>query len=382
MKPDKPERLLKQYWHERLDSLKAPPDLVEKAITAARRSGPPPHGVRGLRHPAVRVSVVMAGIMALAGSGLFLMRSKAPPGQFGGSHALAQRAAAGAVASRPALAQPGSPLTFVTQLTRSGPGMLWAIDHAEGQWQVWVRQGPNWQMRDQVPGPARPKAALAFWHQEGWLVAPTSSGGWTVRTTLDNGVRWTRLRLPSSLRAFSTVAIAPQPRSLSIAFSRPSPGQGLLLRQDGTGFNQVAATNLPGEVLALNLVGADGVLLAKPGLYRTRDGGRVWSPLMATVNAARAVPVSKVRFGPTAQTLLTARLKGLTSSWGNQSWVVMRGVLWVRGQTGWQRRGPIPKAIRPRSLAILNAKTAYLVSSLGKLWITRDGGRQWSPMHN
>lgn len=383
MKPKNPERLLKRYWHESMDSLKAPPGLAEKAIRAAHRLGPPLPSVRGrgFWRPAVKASVAMGGVMVLVGLGLLLTRSQAPVDQLAGSHVAAQKAASGESVAGAAISGPGSPLALVTQVTRSGPGMLWALDHAQGQWQVWARQGRTWQLRDQVPGPARPKASLAFWNQEGWLVAPKGPGGWTVRTTFDNGVRWTTLRLPSGLKKFNRVAIAPQSRSLTLAFSSSSPGPGLLVRQSGMRFNKVASRDLPAQVLALHLVGTHGVLLAKPGLYRTHNGGRVWSPVMTEFSPARSIGAPNARFTPTANALLTARLQGLASAWQGQAWVVIHDTLWVHDQAGWQWRGRIPKTIHPQSLVILNAKTGYLVSSLGKLWISRDGGRQWRPMH-
>lgn len=394
MTPQEREQQLSQYWHHTLDALQAPPALAERALGKARRAGPPSHtlvGGQGFWRPVTRAFVAVLSVLALTGTGFFLTRPHSLLNADSRTlHTRPQLAAStGSVAGAAKSVKLAPPMRLAALTQSTGP-KLWALDYAQGFWQLWDKSlsGSAWSLVRTASGPPSVHAVLSFSQQEGWLVLPRLGGGWKAWRTRDNGRTWRPVLLPHAAATYGTVVLSNASQAVYLAVGGRSGAPPLLFQKKTRGWVEIPANRLPADLADLRLTPqGQGSLLAHGSVYVTRNGGRDWSIQPGAFNgvmtSARPTALSPL-MPPTALAIRTASLEGLESSVRGRTWVVVGNYLWTTkfSHRTWQRVGRVPTQGVAHGLIFTTVKTGYILSNVGHVYITHDGGYRWARYHD
>lgn len=383
-----PEQLLKSYWHGRLDSLEAPPDLVDRALTHARHAGPM-HVESRFGRPFKRAITGLAG-MAVVGvlafwavshhhGGISASSANAPRAQY-------HESAAGAAKTAKVKSSP-SFTGAVAAFSKSTSKTLWAVKTASGQIQLWTKPASarHWHRVKTFPGTGS-QVDLGFSGKTGWLLVLGAGGHWRAWTTQDSGKIWGALSLPAVAKSSTGAALSDVGGAPAyLALSRPD-GRTALYRKSNDGWIREAIQGISGTLSAIRIkASGHGEALAGGALYQTQDGGRRWSMLAgstamaytsANTKSAAAVPM------PDANARRIANLQGLGSRVGGVQRVAYHGFLWQHQRHGWQRIGRLPAQGPVRSLTFVTVDNGYVLFKSGMIYVTHDGGASWVRYHN
>ena len=172
----------------------------------------------------------------------------------------------------------------------------------------------------------------------------------------DGGATWTDVR-PAGLPSLDIHGFAVDPRNPSVLYAAVA-GQGLFRSRDGGRVFSVASEQVGGGVMALAVL-RDGSILAgdmQQGLLESPDGGASWKQRLRAQLMGLAVNPSDPK-----QLLATGRGIALSTD-GGRTWRSVLNLPDGAGPVAWSRSNP---------------KLAYAVGFNKTFYRSDDGGKRW-----
>ncbi len=363
------DSVLREHWHQNLDSLTAPPELAELALMRAANESP------AIKPASWRSGLAAAIVIAAAalGIGQVMHFPTRPLTQLAfhpsGKHMAMQSAGS-------------APHSKWVALASSPVSHLWALARSQGQWQLWNQASltSSWQLKESMPGVSREEPLLTFQNGSGWMLFPAKEGGWRAWKIRDNGMRWKPWTLPPTRGSGGPIVLSSRPDAVYVVVGGSGATADRLYRKVGSHWRLLPARGLPRQVSALRINAAGrGMLVAQGALYETGDGGRDWRPLVA--NSVMTTAAAPMATGLSPQAISVASLQGMEARSGARHWVVAQGALWIKMPgAAWTRLARLPFSKPPKSLIFINDETGYLLSESGHIYVTHDGGVGWAPV--
>ena len=176
------------------------------------------------------------------------------------------------------------------------------------------------------------------------------------KKSIDGGATWSDVR-PAGLPSLDIHGFAVDPRNPSVLYAAVA-GQGLFRSSDGGRVFSLASAQVGGGVMALAVL-QDGSILAgdmQQGLLESRDGGASWQQRLRAQLMGLAV-------NPSVPERLLATGRGIAlSTDGGRTWRSVLDLADGAGPVAWSQSNP---------------KLAYAVGLNQTLYRSDDGGKSW-----
>lgn len=367
----KPEDVLREYWHTRVESLELPADAVDRAIArAVQEDTLTVHG--GVRRPIRRALVNLAGLAVLAAVGLIIV-----PHLGGGPTGVPT--ASGAAHSA---VQAPAPAAEVVGLAVSAPSHLWVLSHGSNGYVLARRVAGGFETVTAIPGPYSPSAGIRFASaRDGLVVVPTGQHQWALWVTGNGGRQWQRVSVPPVSPAYLRLTASLTPgRQVELLFSGASGDR--LYSGNGHHWRSTVVRGLPAAIRGVWWSSkSTGSAATSQGIFETHDGGSQWRAVANTPVATAASPhfmTASDGVQPAPMAWVRGRAAGTASAAGAREWMASQGAVWTRTGGGpWQRLSRLPFAGSATALAFLSQRVGYLTGGSGAIWMTQNGGRTW-----